>query len=152
MIMEKPAGLYWRRNDLMPTASSLGSAGLHKKCLPPPFRESSYKIKTTCSYSIRDSLPNVMRTTDGLWIVLNGLQWAFQPLEGGKHRRHSLPHFHRTPRLSPEEEVHIKGYIRRHDRGKLTPITGQGWLIGRRAGRFGLEIPMTLVRRRQLLS
>ena len=58
------------------------------------------------------------------------LQWAFQHLEHRGELPVTLCHiFTERPVYRPEEEVHIKGYLRTRDRGRLTPVAAKGWLI-----------------------
>jgi uncharacterized protein YfaS (alpha-2-macroglobulin family) len=69
------------------------------------------------------------------------LQWAFQPLDSRGAQTAKLCHIF-TER--PEEEVHIKGYLRKLDQGKLTPIPIQGFLIVEGPGDLTWKYPVTL--------
>jgi uncharacterized protein YfaS (alpha-2-macroglobulin family) len=73
------------------------------------------------------------------------LQWAFEQLDYRETPPVSLCHiFTERPVYRPEEEVHIKGYLRTRDRGKLTPVAISGWLIVAGPGDLGWKYPVTL--------
>lgn len=73
------------------------------------------------------------------------LQWAFQHLEHRGELPVTLCHiFTERPVYRPEEEVHIKGYLRTRDRGRLTPVAAKGWLIVEGPGDLVWRYPVTL--------
>ncbi|MBN2370838.1 MAG: alpha-2-macroglobulin [Vicinamibacteria bacterium] len=58
------------------------------------------------------------------------LQWAFDPLESrGPQAEYPCHIYTERPVYRPEEEVHIKGYLRRREGGRLAPLGMPGWLI-----------------------
>lgn len=66
---------------------------------------------------------------DGTWHADRSawLDWAFRDLDRRAPSVRDLGHlFPDRPVYRPEEEVHLKGYARKHDRGRLTAITGSG--------------------------
>src|SRR5512143_2867446 len=73
------------------------------------------------------------------------LQWAFRPLLGRGPQPEVLCHiFTERPVYRPEEEVHIKGYLRKRDRGHLTPLAITGWLVVEGPGDLAWKYPVTL--------
>jgi alpha-2-macroglobulin len=73
------------------------------------------------------------------------LQWAFQQLDSRGTPPVALCHlFTERPVYRPEEEVHIKGYLRKRDQGKLAPMAMQGWLIVEGPGDLAWKYPVTL--------
>jgi hypothetical protein len=87
------------------------------------------------------------RYADNQWSADHSpwLQWAFQPLESREAPALTLCHiFTERPVYRPEEEVHIKGYLRRSDKGRLTPLAVQAWLIVEGPGDLVWKYPVTL--------
>jgi alpha-2-macroglobulin len=73
------------------------------------------------------------------------LQWAFEPLASRGSQPASLCHlFTERPVYRPEEEVHIKGYLRKLNQGKLTPMPIQGFLVVEGPGDLAWKYPVTL--------
>ncbi len=73
------------------------------------------------------------------------LQWAFDSLSGRGPAAETLCHiFTERPVYRPEEEVHIKGYLRRREAGRLTPVPGEGWVIVEGPGDLSWKYPATL--------
>jgi alpha-2-macroglobulin len=87
------------------------------------------------------------RYEDNQWSVDHSpwLQWAFQPLASRGAQPANLCHiFTERPVYRPEEEAHIKGYLRKLERGKLTPMPIQGFLIVEGPGDLTWKYPVTL--------
>ncbi len=85
--------------------------------------------------------------TDNQWSVDHSswLQWAFEQLDYRETPPVTLCHiFTERPVYRPEEEVHIKGYLRTRDRGRLTPKAVSGWLIVEGPGDLGWKYPVVL--------
>ena len=75
----------------------------------------------------------------------NWLQWALGPLTGrGPQPGHVCHIFTDRPVYRPEEEVHIKGYMRRREKGMLTPETFTGFVIVEGPGDQSWRLPVTL--------
>jgi alpha-2-macroglobulin len=73
------------------------------------------------------------------------LQWAFQQLDFRGTQPINLCHiFTERPVYRPDEEVHIKGYLRRRSQGKLAPLAIQGWLVVEGPGDLAWKYPVTL--------
>ena len=73
------------------------------------------------------------------------LQWAFQELEGRVPEPQVLAHiFTERPVYRPEEEVHIKGYLRRQEKGHLGRFRGEGWIVVEGPGDLVWRYPVTL--------
>jgi len=73
------------------------------------------------------------------------LQWAFEPLEARGAQPAVLAHiFTERPVYRPEDEVHIKGYLRTRDKGRLTPVRGEGWVIVEGPGDLAWKYAATL--------
>ena len=73
------------------------------------------------------------------------LQWAIEPLSQRGPQRETLCHlFTERPVYRPEEDVHIKGYLRDRERGHLTPVTTSGWLVVDGPGDLRWSYPLTL--------
>lgn len=84
---------------------------------------------------------------DNQWSADNShwLHWAFQNLEGRGTQPVNLCHiFTERPVYRPEEEVHIKGYLRKRDKGKLTPVSIKGWVVVEEPGDLAWKYPVTL--------
>ena len=63
--------------------------------------------------------------TQGRW-----LSWVYEPLDTRGPQPEDLCHiFTERPVYRPEEEVHIKGYLRRRERGTLTPRSFEGFVV-----------------------
>lgn len=87
------------------------------------------------------------RYADNQWSRERGtwLQWAFEPLGGRGPQVERLCHlFTERPVYRPDEDVHIKGYLRERERGHLKPITMQGWVIVEGPGGLAWRYPVTL--------
>jgi alpha-2-macroglobulin len=87
------------------------------------------------------------RYEDNQWSVdrSNWLQWAFQQLDSRGPQPINLSHiFTERPVYRPEEEVHIKGYLRTRSQGKLTPLAIQAMLIVYGPGDLVWKYPVTL--------
>jgi alpha-2-macroglobulin len=73
------------------------------------------------------------------------LQWAFEQLGDRDTPAVTICHiFTERPVYRPEEEVHIKGYLRKREKGRLTPLTGTGWVIVEGPGDLAWKYPVTL--------
>jgi uncharacterized protein YfaS (alpha-2-macroglobulin family) len=73
------------------------------------------------------------------------LQWAFESLASrGAQPEHPCHIFTERPVYRPEEEVHIKGYLRLREGGRLTPISMPGWLIVEGPGDLSWKYAMTV--------
>jgi uncharacterized protein YfaS (alpha-2-macroglobulin family) len=73
------------------------------------------------------------------------LQWTVQPLAGRGPQPEMLAHvFSERPVYRPEEEVHLKGYVRRREAGRLTPVTGPGFVVVQGPGELAWRYPVTL--------
>jgi alpha-2-macroglobulin len=87
------------------------------------------------------------RYEDNQWSVDHApwLQWAFQALDARAPLPVNLCHiFTERPVYRPEEEVHIKGYLRKLNQGKLTPLAIQGWMVVEGPGDLAWKYPVTL--------
>lgn len=68
---------------------------------------------------------------NGTWRNRRGgwLSWAFHDLDGRKAPVRELGHlFPERPVFRPEEPVHLKGYVRRQEKGRLSVVRGRGTL------------------------
>ncbi|RPJ52767.1 MAG: alpha-2-macroglobulin, partial [Acidobacteria bacterium] len=73
------------------------------------------------------------------------LQWAFQELAGRASEPETLTHiFTERPVYRPEEEVHIKGYLRRQEKGHLHAVKMDGWVVIEGPGELVWRYPATL--------
>src|SRR6185436_10752720 len=73
------------------------------------------------------------------------LQWTVLSLDDRGPKPEVLAHiFTERPVYRPEEEVHIKGYVRTRDKGRLTPVTGNGFVVVEGAGDLVWRYPVTL--------
>lgn len=82
---------------------------------------------------------------DNQWSTDRGpwLQWAYQQLSGRSPQPEVLSHlFTERPVYRPDEEVHIKGYLRKQDKGHLYPIKLEGWLIVEGPGDLSWKYPV----------
>ncbi len=58
------------------------------------------------------------------------LQWAFETLDHRGAHPETLCHiFTERPIYRPEDEVHIKGYVRWRERGRLSPVQQDGFVV-----------------------
>ena len=84
---------------------------------------------------------------DNQWSVDRApwLQWTQESLEGRGPQPQTVSHiFTDRPVYRPEDEVHIKGYLRKRDRGRLAPVKSTGWLIVEGPGDVSWKYPVTL--------
>jgi len=73
------------------------------------------------------------------------LQWTVGPLGGRGTPALTRAHlFTERPVYRPEEEVHVKGYLRHRARGRLEPVTGEGFLVVEGPGDLAWRYPVTL--------
>lgn len=73
------------------------------------------------------------------------LQWTHEALEGRGPQPETLCHiFTERPVYRPEEEVHIKGYARKRERGQLASVRMEGWLVVEGPGELAWKYPLTL--------
>lgn len=73
------------------------------------------------------------------------LQWAFENLAGRGPQADLLAHlFTERPVYRPEEPVHIKGYLRRRDKGRLEIVPGDGLVVVEAPGDVSWKYPMKL--------
>ncbi|MCM3877317.1 MAG: MG2 domain-containing protein, partial [Thermoanaerobaculia bacterium] len=72
------------------------------------------------------------------------LDWAFQPLEARGARAETLCHlFTERPVYRPEEEVHLKGYLRERVRGMLHPLAAEdGTIVVEGPGELAWRLPV----------
>jgi len=84
---------------------------------------------------------------DNQWSVDRApwLQWAEESLAGRGPQPQVVSHlFTDRPVYRPEEEVHIKGYLRKRDKGHLQPIRTAGWLIVEGPGDVSWKYPVKM--------
>ncbi len=84
---------------------------------------------------------------DNQWSVDRSpwLQWTHESLEGRGAQPQMVSHiFTDRPVYRPEEEVHIKGYLRKREKGHLQPVKTGGWLIVEGPGDVSWKYPATL--------
>jgi hypothetical protein len=76
----------------------------------------------------------------------NWLDWAFQPLEARGARAETLCHlFTERPVYRPEEEVHLKGYLRERVRGVLHPLPAEdGTIVVEGPGELAWRLPVSV--------
>jgi uncharacterized protein YfaS (alpha-2-macroglobulin family) len=87
------------------------------------------------------------RYADNQWSESRGtwLQWAVESLQDRGPQPETLCHiFTERPVYRPEEEVHIKGYLRKRERGRLTPVAMPGFLVVEGPGDLAWKYPVTL--------
>jgi uncharacterized protein YfaS (alpha-2-macroglobulin family) len=87
------------------------------------------------------------RYADNLWEPSQEtwLQWAFEELDERGPQAETLCHiFTERPLYRPEEEVYIKGYVRRRSRGQLAIVPGAGSVVVRGPGDLEWRYPATL--------
>jgi uncharacterized protein YfaS (alpha-2-macroglobulin family) len=84
---------------------------------------------------------------DGQWQPRHEtwLQWTQEDLGDRGPRTETLCHvFTDRPVYRPEEAVHIKGYLRRRDRGHLSPVAGAGTVVVSGPGDLVWRLPVAL--------
>jgi uncharacterized protein YfaS (alpha-2-macroglobulin family) len=84
---------------------------------------------------------------DNLWEPASGgwLQWAFEELEERQPPTEVLCHiFTERPIYRPEEEVHIEGWVRERERGRLAVASGSGTIVVRGPGDLEWRYPAVL--------
>src|SRR5436189_48119 len=73
------------------------------------------------------------------------LQWAFEPLAARTPPPEDLCHiFTERPVYRPDETVHVKGYLRRRERGTLSPLSFAGTVVIQGPGEQSWKRPVTL--------
>lgn len=83
---------------------------------------------------------------DNQWSRDSGtwLQWAVEDLAYRGPQPEELLHiFTERPVYRPEEEVHIKGYLRHRVKGRLSPMRLTGWLVVEGPGDLAWSYPLT---------
>jgi len=84
---------------------------------------------------------------DNQWSVdrTSWLQWAVEPLAGRGAQPETLAHiFTERPVYRPEEEVHIKGYLRVRKEGHLSPLSDlAGFVVVEGPGDLAWRYPVT---------
>ncbi|MEK6698364.1 MAG: MG2 domain-containing protein [Nitrospirota bacterium] len=84
---------------------------------------------------------------DNQWSVDRSLwlQWTQESLAGRGPQPQIMSHiFTDRPVYRPEEEVHIKGYLRKRDKGRLQPVKTTGWLIVEGPGDVSWKYPVAM--------
>jgi alpha-2-macroglobulin len=84
---------------------------------------------------------------DGQWSPSDAtwLGWTHEPLAGRGPQPETLCHlFTERPVYRPEEPVHIKGYVRRREKGELAPVAGDGFVVVTGPGDLAWRYPVTL--------
>ncbi|MDP2307451.1 MAG: alpha-2-macroglobulin family protein [Pseudomonadota bacterium] len=82
---------------------------------------------------------NHWRATSGDW-----LQWGFGSLESRGPKPASLcTLFSERPMYRPEDAVHLKGWLRKREKGVLTPIQGPGRVVVEGPGDLAWRLPVT---------
>jgi len=87
------------------------------------------------------------RFENGRWDSGGGawLQWAFQNLTSRVESPQLLGHlFPERPVYRPEEDVHLKGYLRERFQGELSAASGTGRLVVRAPGGANWRLPVTV--------
>ena len=80
------------------------------------------------------------------------LQWALGPLDRRLPAPETLCHiFTERPVYRPEEEVHLKGYLRRREQGTLAPVAFSGAVVVQGPGDLVWRYPVRSRRAGQLL-
>ncbi|MFT5679710.1 MAG: hypothetical protein ACI8RZ_000615 [Myxococcota bacterium] len=85
--------------------------------------------------------------TSGQWRSASStwLQWGFGPLERRGEKPVTLCHvFSERPVYRPDQPVHLKGYMRTRDNGRLTRVTGAAALVVDGPGDLSWRYPGTL--------
>jgi uncharacterized protein YfaS (alpha-2-macroglobulin family) len=87
------------------------------------------------------------RYADNQWSAdrTSWLQWTVEPLRGRGPRPETLAHiFTERPVYRPEEEVHIKGYLRERSEGHLALLSGlAGFVVVEGPGDLAWRYPVT---------
>lgn len=84
---------------------------------------------------------------DNQWSVNRSpwLQWTYEKLTGRGPQPEVVSHiFTERPVYRPEEEVHIKGYLRKLEKGQLTPVKADCWLIVSGPGDLSWKYPVKM--------
>lgn len=84
---------------------------------------------------------------DNQWSVDRSpwLQWTYESLVGRGPQPQMVSHiFTERPVYRPEDVVHIKGYLRKREKGRLQPVKMSGWLIVEGPGEVSWKYPATL--------
>jgi alpha-2-macroglobulin len=87
------------------------------------------------------------RYADNQWATSREgwLQWTVEPLAHRLPPAETLAHiFTERPVYRPDEEVHLKGYLRRRQRGRLQIVPMSGWLIVEGPGDLAWKYPLDL--------
>jgi uncharacterized protein YfaS (alpha-2-macroglobulin family) len=76
----------------------------------------------------------------------NWLDWAFQPLEARGPQAETLCHlFSERPVYRPDEEVHLKGYLRERVKGTLHPLPAEdGTIVVEGPGDLAWRLPVSV--------
>jgi alpha-2-macroglobulin len=73
------------------------------------------------------------------------LQWAVNRLDDRGPQPEMLAHvFTERPVYRPGDEVHVKGYVRRREKGRLVPVTGRGFVVVQGPGDLVWRYPAAL--------
>ena len=86
------------------------------------------------------------RYADNQWSAdrTTWLQWTVEPLYGRAPLPQQLAHiFTERPVYRPEEEVHIKGYLREREAGHLTPLALSGFVVVQGPGDLAWRYPVS---------
>jgi uncharacterized protein YfaS (alpha-2-macroglobulin family) len=87
------------------------------------------------------------RYADNQWSASHEgwLQWTHEALDERGPRPEILAHvFTERPVYRPDDDVHIKGYIRRRAQGKLEIVSMPGWLVVEGPGDLAWKYPLEL--------
>ncbi len=85
--------------------------------------------------------------TSGQWRTdaVTWLQWGFGPLEHRGEKPVTLCHvFSERPVYRPDQPVHLKGYMRTRDKGRLSRVSGEAALVVDGPGDLSWRYPGTL--------
>ncbi|MFT4625667.1 MAG: hypothetical protein ACI8PZ_004338, partial [Myxococcota bacterium] len=85
------------------------------------------------------------RYRNGHWNDGSGpwLGWAFDRLDSRVEAPQTLAHlFSERPVYRPEEDVHLKGYVRRRHLGRLTPVRDAGHVVVEAPGGASWRLPV----------
>ncbi|MES2638037.1 MAG: alpha-2-macroglobulin family protein [Myxococcota bacterium] len=82
---------------------------------------------------------NHWQATSGDW-----MQWGFANLSGrGPKPANLCTLFSERPMYRPEDAVHLKGWLRKREKGVLTPIQGPGRVVVEGPGDLAWRLPVT---------
>jgi uncharacterized protein YfaS (alpha-2-macroglobulin family) len=87
------------------------------------------------------------RYADNQWSTSHEgwLQWTQESLDDRVPRPETLAHlFTERPVYRPDDEVHIKGYLRRRDKGHLEIVPGSAWLVVEGPGDLAWKYPVEM--------